>query len=962
MTTAQALEIMTDAGQFEILGTRAFRELEEDGKALAHIGVNAEGKTIKNPVDAFCLVPGSDPPRYVMTAFSLAPSERLQRKWLFDHTMAPKAKTATDADDGDLIKAGRKAEPIRANHPTAKFIVYLCTNRRLDPELMQQVYDKAASLSVEVRFLEQSRLRDFLDTKPEGQWLRQEHLGIQADQVSSALLQKLSRLSLDLYAADLLLAPVGQIVPTRAAAEAADAIKVSGSLYLLIGPSGVGKSVIAHGLLQSHIVAGGIGFWLPGEIAARAASLSDAIGKLLRSIHPWAGATAGHETLRLATADAPLLVIVDDVNRSGDPARLLHKVVSWSRPADQIDGQAKPIKTPVRMVCPVWDSYWLSLRRSYEQMSWIREQAIGQMNRSEAVACIRAAMGDQATRFTQAELEGFAERLHDDPIMLALFGNLLRNDPGTNPIALSEDVIGRLVEKSVGELAVDCEFTLTDYLTALTRISMEMIGRKVLYPRWRDVQIWFHAEPRVQYELGQLVAQGHVCRLTDRDGMKHFEFRHDRILEHHLAIAAAEMLTEQADDCIKVTDPFFIPYVGRAIARSVLPKSVLGWISKTMPHGFVAAVPYLPTASSAYGDEVVAKARDWLMQAQAVPESVYFDALRTLAGTHSPHVLEVTDGVPEHIRLLEARLRNGDAVAGAKALSPRFYPFGRYAWLESLIDQARTHHAVELLAGLDSMLTADVADDGLREGALCLAGYLGNSILADAIRFAWDSATNHQPILLPALWAALRCAGEHPGDVIGPMMPAILEVPDDKSARGFNEREALLRSLQHAIRHGLNEHVLAFLADLGKSNEAYLWIVAAMLYHVDHPIAIQYVVPLLAEAQHSAEQGGGFSPRAVTWGDRWQRRNHDQEWNLSVASVAALRALWQNESSPEWLREYAFPHWARGVTDIAELRCIATTSRHFHSAVWTRATGRQGRHSAHFGESRRQLAVVRCCA
>lgn len=936
MTTAQALETLPDAGQFEILGTRVLRELEEDCKAIAHIGVNTEGKTIKNPVDGFCVVPGSDPPRYVMEQFTIAPRKKLQRKWLFDHTVSPNAMRATGVDDGDLIKCGRKAEPIRDNHPTAEFIVYLCTNRFLNTELMQQVYDKAASIGLEARFLEQSRLRDFLDTKPEGQWLRQEHLGIQADQVSRPLLQKLSRLNLDRYAADLFLASVDQIVATRAAAAAADAIKTSGSLHLLIGPSGVGKSVIGHGLLQSHIAAGGIGFWIPSEIVERAVSLPDAVGELLRSVHPWAGTTAGHDTLALATADAPLMVIVDDVNRTGEPARLLQKVTSWSRPAGHPDGQASTSKPSVRMVCPVWDSYWLSLRHTYEQMSWIRVQAIGPMHRPEAVACIRGAMCDQATRFSHAELEGFAERLHNDPILLALFGHLLRNDPGTNPLALSADVIGRLVEKSVGELAVARGCTPTDYLIDLMRVSKEMIRRKVLYPPWRDVQTWFPTELRVQDELAQLVAQGHVCRLTDRDGVKHFEFRHDRILEHHLAIAAAEMLKEQADDRFEVTDPYFVPYLGRAIALSVLPRSVLDWVRETMPHIFVAAIPYLPTASSPYSDEVVATARDWLTQAQTAPESVYLDAFRTLSATHSPHVLEVTDGVPEHIWLLEARLRNGDAVAGAKALSHRFYPSRQHAWLESLIDQARTHHAVELLAGLDSILTADRADDGLRNGALCLAGYLGISDLAGAITFAWDNATNHGQILLPTLWAALRCAGEHPDNVIGPMIPAILAVPDDES-RGFDEREALLLSLQHAVRHGLNEHVLAYLADLGQSNEAYDWIVAAILDDIDHPIAIRYVVPLLADAQRSAKQGGGISPWAVTWGNRRPRRNDDQQWNLSAPSVDALRALWNDESNPEWVRDYAFSHWARNVTDLAELRSIATTSRHFQTAVWTRA-------------------------
>ena len=166
MTTAEKIEGMTDAGQYEILATRVLRELDPDCRAVVHAGVNAQGKTIANPIDGFCLVPGSVPPRYVMTGFTLTAPDGLIGKWLFDHTMYKpsgrrKSPPPSAADDGDLIKAGREAAAIRARHAKAKFVVWLCTNRRLDTDHQQPVYDKAAELGVEVRFLEQSRPAGF---------------------------------------------------------------------------------------------------------------------------------------------------------------------------------------------------------------------------------------------------------------------------------------------------------------------------------------------------------------------------------------------------------------------------------------------------------------------------------------------------------------------------------------------------------------------------------------------------------------------------------------------------------------------------------------------------------------------------------------------------------------------------------------------------------------------------------
>jgi len=356
-----------------------------------------------------------------------------------------------------------------------------------------------------------------------------------------------------------------------------------------------------------------------------------------------------------------------------------------------------------------------------------------------------------------------------------------------------------------------------------------------------------------------------------------------------------------------------------------------------MPHGLVAAIPHLPAAPSDYVDQIVMRAREWLVQAERVPESIRFDAYWTLAATKSPYVLKVIDGGPENIWLLEARLRNGDAVAGAKALSREFHPAIRHNWLEALIEQARTHHAPELVEKLRSHITADGLDDKLRAGALCLAGYLGDSSLAGAVKIAWEKATDRLEILLPALWAGLRCAGEEPAGVLGPMMPAILELPHAESGGSLSKRGSVLEELGFAMRHGVSDPVLHYLADLGTAEEDYRWIVGAVLDNVDHPVAIRYVARILADAKHRAEQAGGFLLWAMNWREGWNRHDDSNHGRLSVGSVAALRSLWDDESSPEWLQRYAFSLWCRCVEDPDELRSIPTGSPHFEAAAWQRA-------------------------
>ena len=111
---------------------------------------------------------------------------------------------------------------------------------------------------------------------------------------------------------------------------------------------------------------------------------------------------------------------------------------------------------------------------------------------------------------------------------------------------------------------------------------------------------------------------------------------------------------------------------------------------------------------------------------------------------------------------------------------------------------------------------------------------------------------------------------------------------------------------------------MAYLAELGTAREDLRGIVAKILDNVDHPIAIRYVVRLVAEAKRKAELVGGFSPWAHIWGDRWERKEKENDNHLSAGSVAALRSLWSDEQSTEWLQEYAFSLWARCVDDLSE--------------------------------------------
>ena len=110
----------------------------------------------------------------------------------------------------------------------------------------------------------------------------------------------------------------------------------------------------------------------------------------------------------------------------------------------------------------------------------------------------------------------------------------------------------------------------------------------------------------------------------------------------------------------------------------------------------------------------------------------------------------------------QARLRNGDALAGSNALAKDFFPRTSYRWLESLIEEAKFFHTGKLVLQLEEILISSSLDGPRLRGALTLAGYIGDPRLAQSVKIAWDNALDKVEVLITALWAAFRCADDEP--------------------------------------------------------------------------------------------------------------------------------------------------------------------------------------------------------
>src|SRR5687767_5166973 len=82
--TVRKLADMTDAGAFELLATAVLRQSDLRLRSLSHPGVNADGKTVKSPVDGIAFVPGASPRHLIAVHHTICAAKDLEKKWLYD--------------------------------------------------------------------------------------------------------------------------------------------------------------------------------------------------------------------------------------------------------------------------------------------------------------------------------------------------------------------------------------------------------------------------------------------------------------------------------------------------------------------------------------------------------------------------------------------------------------------------------------------------------------------------------------------------------------------------------------------------------------------------------------------------------------------------------------------------------------------------------------------------------------
>ena len=897
--TRQLLAQITDTGRFEALATAVLREEDPDCRRVVHVGLNKEGKTVPSPVDGIAYICVDGERRMLAVHHTTCRRQELRRKWL-------------SGPDSDLNKTLRELCRQRQENADLRATLVLTTNEDPTTQLVHDVERAGHKAEIEIRLWTGSALAHFLDFDPKGHWIRAIFLGVEPTQLSKDLFRDLSVRSVQS-------APTAENPKLWVDRDVDEQLRrgIEHPVQFVLGDSGVGKTVACLMCLQRHVQMGGFGLVVTHDVLHSSGTVEEAVDCVLRKLQPTLVQDAGREALSLTSENEPLFLVIEDINRSAQPARLAEALAVWSANATRQKDRRR-----WRILCPIWPRTIALARDFVTTIANKSAVVITSFSKREGIAAVKRRRSDM----TDLEAEAAASALGFDPLLIALHGD---SDAAPEPRSVIETYIGRALGRRAASRVAH---TAGEYLSALETLSLEMLKRRRLEPRFADVLEWTAHKPHVADMLRELAIAGDVVRLGGPTEDQFVVFRHDRVKDYVLAEAIAHAIAHGELLTSVMAEPYFAEVIGMAVARNRIASKTMDRLADVNPLALFCGLRH---CSSPYTDGALgvveaatrwADAGAWRSPLQKGLRAATLRVLSECDGQYVRELCEVLeDGVPDYWSL-RGRFRNGDLGAGAQ-LCAWVPPGVTWAGHVELIDHVFRKNRPGFLRVMKNVLAREGLNETGRRGALRLAGFVGSSELAGVLRVSWKCDSSRLDLLSDYFWACARCCGNEPGTLLEPIVDAWAMMSDEDERHIGSPRVRFgADELRWAFRNKVPERAIGYLLQCAERPEL-RWPILVMLNGIDNPEAVEFVVRELAQRNEQAEATGSFLPFALMATDEWSEHRSGGR-AMSTTSRDRLQELWLCNANGEHLRRQALRFWCTTVAggDVPILRTIDTSS------------------------------------
>ena len=942
MGTAEKLLTINET-DFETLVVLYLRQRSPDLQGLIHTGMNEDGKSIKCPVDAVLHIIGP-PSKLVHVAATVHKQTEIQRKWLGGK------KTKGKPEPGDIAKAHEEFAAW-STEPETKRKLYLGWNRTLenDTQLYRDVKARCQSLDMEVEVIEASQLVDFLDHDPEGQYLRQEFLGIDALRLSQSLLRKIAISSLRYHSQTF--GPSDSEEQVEIHRDAGDDLRRAlgrgaSALIGVVAPSGAGKSTLARQCGVKLNSEDAICLWVPAEDIKPHISPGTLLLSVLRRFYPALNERAGDDALLIAsTASTGLVLLVDDVNRTRSPSEALEAIRSCSR--FDFEGQGGRDQPRIRFVVPMWPS-----RLTEQQPDNLLKWEIIELDYYSRAERQRLANARSDTQ--QGDVLSILDSLGGDPFLCDLALSSLARET-LSPTASRASIIKSIIEDVVARATLEAaksqtEATQDEFALALDRLIEHMLIADEPEPPWEGVRL--NLGDRASTLLLQLGKTNRIGWVEQRLDGSYWRWKHDRlrdaIVGRWLAKSVIPVLEVGANnaEAIKLSK---IPGAAEAWAwalafsHSASHCQLIDMLAEHQPLALAAALALIEfekedDAASRLIKALQESLEGYSSSAERFVETPLWPVLDRITRMTNPLVLRITEKLERNWHVNFGRFRNGETHAGLRLMERFFSPMG--------MNFPQLDRATEEYARFNENRRTQVATDLLEElhdptsliPVLALCGYLRWEELSDLAWNAWTAvdADQQQNALIPLIWALCRCSPLRDQDRLeDALLRARLwtnkDQDDEDGDNGHERYDKFTEPLHFMLRGEITEAASKTLARVATDYDDLTSDMLYVLRDIDTPATVEAYVRLTGRS-------GGLWWDQIEATDRHDAGSHQREHG--PVNPASRDSLWRiiQSDEPENTRKVAFWLWKRFPLseDLAKLRSIAENDALFDDVLKVR--------------------------
>jgi len=533
-------------------------------------GINADGRTIKSLSDGFCFISRN----HYATMHATTNASNLKKKWLYngDSQTTPL---------GDLIKSIKQAKSMHAHNPDYKFSIYLVSSRRVDDELHIEVNQSVSEDFITVKIIEQRNLVSFLDHDRDGQYFRQHFLGINAVRISASLLRDIVNVNLAQYGVDISLEQnhLANLSSKKMVEE-----QISNStttVNLLISDSGLGKSTLCFAIINAVLKAGRMALRLKPSMIEKAVSFEDAILQQVKIDHP--GLYVDIKDIEELFRDA--FVVVDDINKSENTTSLLDKLISWNR-----------TKRPgsITVLCPVWPRNLATLDDKGRKEHKFTVVPLKRPTFYDCKAIVQQRIDNGLVQLTEQQTHSLIVETAFDPLLLDFsLQRLSACQPYTENLA--GEAIKSYVSGKVHQVHNTHLSPVHSINQSLVALGKQMLQHHNLNPHIQDIESWVGQGSEEHRIIVQIAAQRQLLSFDDEGNSF---FRHDRVRDYLLTLAAVDLFKDFYANEKVLRDPYYAEIIGAAIAATTLNNEILEALIQSNPLAVYVSLKYLQEAAS----------------------------------------------------------------------------------------------------------------------------------------------------------------------------------------------------------------------------------------------------------------------------------------------------------------------------------------------------------------------------